>query len=278
MYKAIAAHPTVRELFADMLVKQGTQTPESADGAREEALHDARAGARVAQAGTGFRRADVRAGAGGRRRHAREPACRSTACARSTRACSPSPPGFTFHKKLERGRAAPPRRAGESAGAVGRLGDRRGAGVCHHPRGRHPDPVDRRRRRARHVQPAPRRVPRRRAPARQFVPLQDFPQARASFEIHNSALSRERGHRLRVRLQHPGAGSPRDLGSAVRRFHQRRAGDPRPVRHVGPREVGTEAVARAACCRTATKARGRSIRARAPSDSCRRPPTSTCAW
>ncbi len=29
MYQAVDAHPTVRELFADMLIKQGAQTPES---------------------------------------------------------------------------------------------------------------------------------------------------------------------------------------------------------------------------------------------------------
>ena len=31
MYKAVGTHPTVREIFADTLIKQGSQTPESAD-------------------------------------------------------------------------------------------------------------------------------------------------------------------------------------------------------------------------------------------------------
>ena len=53
--------------------------------------------------------------------------------------------------------------------------------------------------------------------------------AAPAFEIHNSPLSRERGARLRVRLQRPGAVAAGDLGSAVRRLHQRRAGDHRRV-------------------------------------------------
>ena len=46
-----------------------------------------------------------------------------------------------------------------------------------------------RRRRARHVQPAPRGVPRRQHERKRHVPLQALPQARAAFEIHNSPLS-----------------------------------------------------------------------------------------
>ena len=46
-----------------------------------------------------------------------------------------------------------------------------------------------------------------------FIPLQDFAQAKASFEIPQQRAQRERGHRLRIRLQpYPeGTGPPRDL-------------------------------------------------------------------
>ena len=115
-------------------------------------------------------------------------------------------------------------------------------------------PAHRRGRRARHVQPSPRRAPRRRRPARVHVPLQALPQARAAFEIHNSPLTENAVDRLRVRLQHPGAGAARDLGSAVRRLHQRRADDARRVRGVGAREVGAAAVAGAAAAARARRA------------------------
>jgi len=105
------------------------------------------------------------------------------------------------------------------------------------------------------------------------VPLQSLPQARAGFEITTTVLFAvgERRSRLRVRLQRAGAVPPRDLGSAVRRFHQRRAGDHRRVHRVGARQVGAAAVARAAGCRTRTKGRGRITRARGPSVSCSSP-------
>ena len=205
----------------------------------------------------------------------RQRACRSTASARSTTRCVRAPDGFTFHKKLERAREKRERRAGQPERAHRRLGDGRGAGARHDPRRRHPDPVDRRGRRARHVQPSPRGVPRREH--RQAVrAAAGVPAGAGVVRDPQQPADRERHDRLRVRLQHPGARSPRDLGSAVRRLHQRRAGDARPVRHLRPRQVGTEAVARASCCRTATRARARSTRARGPSAFCRRPPTSTC--
>ena len=88
------------------------------------------------------------------------------------------------------GRARSARRSLDAAGrAHDRLGDRRGAGVRVDSRGRRPHPPDRRGRRARHVQPSPRGAARRRRPARIHVPLQALPQARASFEIHNSPLT-----------------------------------------------------------------------------------------
>ena len=99
------------------------------------------------------------------------------------------PAGFTIHRKLERVREKRAHVLDSAGRAHGRLGGRRGAGARVDPRRRHQHPPDRRRRRARHVQPSPRRVPRRRTPASVHVPLQALPQARAAFEIHNSPLT-----------------------------------------------------------------------------------------
>ena len=76
--------------------------------------------------------------------------------------CSATPEGFTFYKKLERGRERRKAALAEPRRAVRRLGHRRGTGARHDPGRRHPDPADRRGRRAGHVQPPARGVPRRR--------------------------------------------------------------------------------------------------------------------
>ena len=65
MYKAVAAHRTVRELFAEQLAAQGSVARELGRCAGEEAFHRARAGVRVAQARRGLR--GIRVGAGARR-------------------------------------------------------------------------------------------------------------------------------------------------------------------------------------------------------------------
>ena len=156
-----------------------------------------------------------------------------------------------------------------------RLGGRRGAGARVHSRRRHADPVDRRGRRARHVQPSSRRAVRRAERQAVLAAAVDSAGEGVLRDLQQPA-ERERGDRLRVRLRHPGAGAAGDLGSAVRRLHQRRAAHARRVRAVGAREVGTGAVARACCCRTATRARAPTTRARGRSGSCSSRPTSTC--
>ena len=65
---------------------------------------------------------------------------------------------------------------------------------------------------------------------------------------------RERDHRVRVRLQRAGALASGDLGSAVRRFHQRCADDHRRVHRLGARQVGTTSVAGAAAAARARRA------------------------
>ena len=95
-----------------------------------------------------------------------------------------------------------------------------------------------------------------RRPGGATLPLQALPQARASFEIHNSPLTENAVRRLRVRLQRAGAGAARDLGSAVRRLHQRRAGHHRRVRRVGARASGASVRRSCCCCRTRYEGQG----------------------
>ena len=211
-------------------------------GAGEEALHRARAGVRIAQARRGLRGIGLGTGA---RRHRRQD--------RDRRACRPpagdqlGAAGRSRRLHVPQEARTRPRAASRAVeqpdGAHGRLGRGRGAGLRHHPRRRHPDQADRRGRRARHVQPSSRGVPR----CRERQPVRAAAVVRAGAGVvRNSQQPAQRGRhrRLRVRLQHPGTVAPRDLGSAVRRLHQRRPGHPRPVRDLGAREVGTQAVAR----------------------------------
>ena len=117
------------------------------------------------------------------------------------------PPQARSRPRAPQGHLRRPRRT------VDRLGDGRGTGVREHPGRRHPDPPDRRGRAARHVQPSPRGVPRRRdrrhrhpaaAPAAGAGQLRD-PQQPAQ---------RERHDRVRVRLQRAGARTGWSSGKA----------------------------------------------------------------
>ena len=124
-----------------------------------------------------------------------------------------------------------------------RLGRRRGAGVRLDSRGRHADPAHRRGRRARHVQPSPRR-PLRRGDGTALLAARIVRAGDGVVRDSQQPAQRERGRRVRVRLQRAGARAAGDLGSAVRRLHQRRAAHARRVRAVGARQVGAGAVAR----------------------------------
>ena len=109
-----------------------------------------------------------------------------------------------------------------------------------------------------------------------YIPLQHIKPGQASFDIIDSVLSEAGGAGLRIRLFHVRPERARDLGSAVRRFRQRRAGRHRPVHHVRRSEVGPRSAAWCCCCRTATKDRDRSTRRRASSVSCSFAPSTTC--
>ena len=172
------------------------------------------------------------------------------------------PAGFQQHRKLDRARERRQADAGQPGRADDRLGRRRGAGVRLDPRRRHPDPPHRRGRRARHVQPPPRRLPRRghrQAPH----PAAGARAGQGGLRDPQQPAHRGRHRRLRVRLQRPGAGPAGGVGGAVRRLHQRRPGDHRRVHHLGPRQVGPDAVAGAAAAARLRRPGPRSL-ARAP--------------
>ena len=70
-----------------------------------------------------------------------------------------------------------------------------------------------------------------------YIPLKNLAPSQPRFTVIDSLLSEE-GDGLRVRLLDHRAELPDDLGSAVRRFRQRRAGHHRPVHQLGRSEVG----------------------------------------
>jgi 2-oxoglutarate dehydrogenase E1 component len=187
MYKAIDEHPTVRELFADTLIKQGTQTPESVAALVKKhftKLEETLASLKPEQDFVPPISEPAPAGVAGRT----PTGVPLTRLREINESLLTSPSGFTFHKKLERGRQRrraalvnPQERSVDWATAeelafATILAD----GTPIRLTG---EDVERGTFSQRHA------VFHDAATGLQFVPLQDFPQARASFEIHNSALS-----------------------------------------------------------------------------------------
>jgi 2-oxoglutarate dehydrogenase E1 component len=187
MYKKIGAHPTVRETFAATLIAQGSVTQEQADGMVKKyftVLEKAYESLKpeqdfvapipdLAPAGTA---AKVQTGV---------PVARLRELNESLLT---QPQGFTFHKKLERGRD---RRRTAFASADERTVDWATAeelalatiladGVPIRLTG---EDVERGTFSHRHA------VFHDANTGKRLIPLQEFPQARASFEIHNTALT-----------------------------------------------------------------------------------------
>ena len=113
-----------------------------------------------------------------------------------------------------------------------RLGDRRGAGVLHAAAGRPSRPAVGTGLRARHLLAAPFGAdrPGRREPLHAVQPSRPRP---GPLRGHQLAAVGRGGARLRVRLFAGRAEGAGDVGSAVRRLRQRRAGAVRPVHLVG---------------------------------------------
>jgi 2-oxoglutarate dehydrogenase E1 component len=187
MYRAVGSHPTVREIFADTLIKQGAQTRESVDALFQKyfsKLEQTYASLKPEQDFVVPVSAPAPAGVAGRTATG-VPLDRLREINESLLA---PPAGFTFHRKLERGRE---RRRNALTNATDRSIDWATAeelafatiladGIPIRLTG---EDVERGTFSQRHA------VFHDAENGHQFVPLQDFAQARASFEIHNSALS-----------------------------------------------------------------------------------------
>jgi 2-oxoglutarate dehydrogenase E1 component len=203
MYRKVAAHPTVREKFAATLIEQGTQTPEAVEALVKKhmtALEKTLASLKPEEDFVAPTHEPVPAGIAGmtvtgvpveRLREIND-------------ALLEAPPEFTFHKKLERGRE---RRRTMLAKADERTVDWAAAeelamatiladGVPIRLTG---EDVERGTFSHRHA------VYHDAESGTLLVPLQRFPQSRASFEVHNSALSENGciGFEVGYNLQEP---------------------------------------------------------------------------
>ena len=204
MYKKVNSHPTVRDLFAQSLAKQGTITTEAAETIvkkRFSVLEQTFAALKPEQDFVAPIPEPVPAGIAGKTqtgvpgRRLRE----------INDALLASPDGFTFHKKLERGREKrktlfrdPNERtidwsAAEELAFATILAD----GIPIRLTG---EDVERGTFSHRHA------VFHEANSGKVFIPLQDFAQAKASFEIHNSALSENAviGFEFGYNIQEPG--------------------------------------------------------------------------
>ncbi len=204
MYKKVNAHPTVRDLFAKTLVAQGSIAAEAADGLVKKhmtTLEQTFASLKPERDFVAPIPEPVPAGIAGKTQTG-VPLSRLRDI---NDALNASPDGFSFHKKLERGRErrrtilnAPNERSidwatAEELAFATVLAD----GVPIRLTG---EDVERGTFSHRHA------VFHDANTGKVFIPLQDFSQAKASFEIHNSALSENGviGFEFGYNIQEPG--------------------------------------------------------------------------
>jgi 2-oxoglutarate dehydrogenase E1 component len=204
MYKKVSSHPTVRERFAETLIKQGKLTAEQAEALvkkRFTKLEATFASLKPEQDFVAPIPEPVPSGIAGQ--------TQTGVPLETLRSVNDgllkTPQGFTFHKKLERGRD---RRRVALADAAERSVDWAIAeelafatiladGVPIRLTG---EDVERGTFSHRHA------VFHDASTGKQFVPLQEFAQARASFEVHNSALTENAtiGFEFGYNVQEPG--------------------------------------------------------------------------
>ncbi len=233
MYKKIAAHPGTVEIYAKRLIAEGVIT----EGEVEKAKADWRARLDAEfEAGTGYKpnKADWLDGkwAGFKIADQEEDARRGITGVDTSvlkeigRKITKVPDGFRVHRTIAR--FLDNRDQGDRQRRRHRLGDRRGAGVLHAAGGRPSRAPVRPGLRARHLLAAPFGAdrPGGREPLHAVQPSRRRPGPLRGHQL--AAVGRGRA-RLRIRLLARRAECARDVGSAVRRLRQRRAGAVRPV-------------------------------------------------
>ena len=104
MYQKIAAHPSVREIWAQTLVERGVVAADVPEALNRKYLGPAAAGPGVTAARAGLRRAAAAAAAGRRGGAERTRPSRSSGCAELNASLLALPAGFSVHRKLERAR------------------------------------------------------------------------------------------------------------------------------------------------------------------------------
>ena len=109
-----------------------------------------------------------------------------------------------------------------------------------------------------------------------YTPLNNIARGPGPLRGHQLDALGRGGARLRVRLLALRAERADAVGGAVRRLRQRRAGACSTSSSRRASASGCACRASSACCRTATRARGRSIPPPASSASCRCAPRTTC--
>ena len=237
MYKKIAAHPATLEIYAKRLIAEGVIT----EGEVEKAKADWRARLDAEfEAGTGYKpnKADWLDGkwAGFKIADQEEDARRGITgvdvaeLKEIGRKITKVPDGFRVHRTIAR--FLENRAKAIDSGVGHRLGDRRGAGLLHAPGGRPSCAAVRPGLGARHLLAAAFGAdrPGRREPLHAVQPSRRRPGPLRGHQL--AALGRGRA-RLRIRLLARRAECADDVGSAVRRLRQRRAGAVRPVHLLG---------------------------------------------
>ena len=222
MYAKIKSHTSVAQLYGEQLVRKGLMSREELDKLWADEEGGDAAGGRRGPAG---RRSPSARRSSPPRRRRLAPCGRG--CAPCCKVLSALPAGFEIHPKL-----APLRE--EARGAArgqgrGGLGHRRVAGLrdrscsraspCGSPA------------RTRGAAPSASATPSSTTPGRRRSTCPSTALAPAGRPLRGLRLPalRGRGHGLRVRLLGGRAPGPRDVGGPVRRLHERRPGDHRPV-------------------------------------------------
>ena len=277
MYRAIAQHPTTRQIYAERLVAEGVLSAAEVEamasgfrGAISRSQFAAAESYRPEQGRLARRRL-------GRARLRRTTTRRGetavpleTAARDRARRWRPCPKAFTSTAR-SRAQLDAKREALESRRRH-RLGDRRGARVRLAVRRGHACPPVRPGQRPRHVLAPPCRAGRPGERASATCRSNNIEAGPGALRHHRQPAVRGGGGRVRIRLQPRRPQDAGALGGAVRRFRQRRAGHHRPVLVVGRNQVAAHVAASCCCCRTAMRGRGRSIPRRGSNVTC-----SSCA-